>query len=163
MTVHALGAYDGPLRSLMLAKNSGAVMPFAYLAHQLAERYGHLLRNADGIVPIPLHWTRRWWRGFNQAEVLAYYLSSATGVKTYKLLSRIRRTSFQASLPTASRADNVKNAFWVNESLYDMRGKTIIVVDDLMTTGSTLVQAGKQLLPYKPQAVHALVVARATF
>lgn len=162
MEVYALGSYDGPLRSLLLAKNSGAVMPFCYLAGLLAERYSTLFENADGIVPIPLHWTRRWRRGFNQAEVLAYHIAQKVGIKRYMILSRVRRTSFQASLPQSLRVNNVKNAFCINRVSDDIYGKKIILVDDLMTTGSTLAEAARQLVPYKPREIHALVVARAT-
>ncbi len=93
---------------------------------------------ADGydlIVPVPLHREREWERGFNQALLLANGISERTGIPVDTSLKRLRRTRRQARVSYGGRGDNVKGAFGTKT---DYSGKRILLVDDIITSGSTL-------------------------
>ena len=93
---------------------------------------------ADGydlIVPVPLHREREWERGFNQALLLANGISEKTGIPVDTSLKRLRRTRRQARVSYSGRGDNVKGAFGTKA---DHSGMRILLVDDIITSGSTL-------------------------
>ncbi len=95
------------------------------------------------VVPVPLHWTRRWQRGYNQAEVIGRELASALGAAFEpSLLRRVRRTRTQPRLSATERAGNVSGAFKVSERAARRALAPglpeILLVDDVFTTGSTL-------------------------
>lgn len=102
---------------------------------RLYRKYNKLFINADFIVPVPSHWTRILKRGYNPANIIAYELSKASGVKYKNLLKRTKKTTYQKEKNFKERAENVKNAFECKEKL---RNKSIILVDDVFTTGATL-------------------------
>jgi ComF family protein len=104
-----------------------------------------ILQNAL-IVPIPLHWTRRIWRGFNQAEVLAQYLKELfPNIEITNHLKRIQKTKQQAKLSREKRAGNLQSAFsWTGNPLRS-ETRPIILLDDVVTSGSTLEAAAKVL------------------
>lgn len=160
MPVHAVGAYQDPLRSLILSKNFGNRAACKQLGSLVWEET--LLRQVpfDYVVPIPLHWTRYARRGYNQAEVIARELALLSGCKMSNALRRIRRTPFQAGLNVAERGVNVHAAFTLAPSAQELAGKHIVLVDDLATTGSTLKEAGKVLLHAQPASIIAVVVCR---
>lgn len=103
------------------------------LAELLAERLAADL-DIDALVPVPLHWTRRWRRGFNQAEELARCLSRATGKPILPAVSRIRATPPQQGLDAAERRRNLRRAFRLRRPV---TGKRLAVIDDVVTTAST--------------------------
>ncbi|HKD09958.1 MAG TPA: ComF family protein [Bryobacteraceae bacterium] len=90
----------------------------------------------DFIVPVPLHWRKRWSRGFNQAELLAREVARKRGTPVVRVLRRKKPTATQAGLTSAGRKRNVVSAFALR-SAADVRGKRILLVDDVMTTGAT--------------------------
>lgn len=102
--------------------------------------------DVDAVVPVPLHWTRRWRRGYNQAEVIAGELASALGVPVMTdMLRRKRRTSSQARVSGhAAKAFNVAGAFSVTVGSA-VGLKHILLVDDVFTTGSTLAECQRVL------------------
>jgi ComF family protein len=98
-----------------------------------------LLDGADAIVPVPLHRWRLWLRRFNQAALLAQAISRASRV-AYRpeFLVRHRMTRQQAKLRHQDRKRNVRHAFLVPErQIMALRGRNIILVDDVLTTGAT--------------------------
>lgn len=161
ITVHAVGAYDQPLVSLILAKSSGK----RTVAHQLGKlawqqtAVPHL--QYDYIVPIPLHWTRYAWRGYNQADEIARVIARNSGKPIAHLLKRSKRTPFQSHFRGDAREQNVAGAFKLRElnaSLY--KNKHILLVDDVMTSGATLKQAARELYKFKPASITAVVISR---
>ncbi|MBT3349463.1 ComF family protein [bacterium] len=133
-------------------------------AETIVERVpDNFLENAI-LVPIPLHWTRKLWRGFNQADVLARaILENRTrdldpGFELKFDLKRVRRTHQQARLGKSARKKNLDDAFfWCGENL---AGKKIVLVDDVVASGSTLDAAAAVLKKSGAKAVHAVVFAR---
>jgi len=118
--------------------------------------------DVDFFVPVPLHWTRRLVRGYNQSLVLAKRLKQPTG-KINTDLARIRRTKFQTSFDDsktweAKRAANVAGAFAVRYG-HNFAGQNLCLVDDIKTTGATLNECARTLKEAGASKVFALVLA----
>ena len=119
---------------------------------------GELLRDADVIVPVPLHPFREYQRGFNQAEDLAMHL----GLPIARLLVRVRHTQSQIELPKEQRQQNVKDAFAFRADPRSLLPDPCIVVlvDDVSTTGATLEACARVLKANGVKEVRALTAAR---
>jgi len=111
------------------------------------------------LVPVPLHKHRLRNRGFNQADLLAKRLSFVTGVKQANALSRTIATRPQQTLGRQERLNNVKGAFKADTKM--IRGKNIVLVDDVCTSGATLIECADELLRSGAVSVAAITVARA--
>lgn len=114
------------------------------IGKMLGELYGTILsesgfmHDVDIIVPVPLHPARQRKRGYNQSEYIAYGLSEATKVAVKNnIIRRIEQTDSQTKRGRYERWENVKGLFFVPEP-QEVRGKHILVVDDVITTGSTM-------------------------
>ena len=108
----------------------------------LGQRIGEAqhFEDVDAIIPVPLHWTRRWKRGYNQAEVIAREVADVlkADLRT-DILKRSRRTRTQTKVDPAEKAENVRGAFAVNKAnLEECNYLHIVLVDDVFTSGSTL-------------------------
>jgi ComF family protein len=161
MRVFAVADYQEPLKQLIIAKAWSDIIASTQLGELIWERTTIRHVNFDYIVPIPLHWTRYAWRGFNQVEEIGKVLSRRSGKPAINLLRRQRLTSFQSRLIPAKRAENVKDVFVITAKKPEIyAGKHVVLVDDLMTTGSTLKEAGKELLRLKPATITAVVACR---
>ncbi len=98
-----------------------------------------LFSDVDAIVPVPLHWTRRWSRGYNQAVIIAKVLSSSLGnVRVADILVRHRRTRTQTRLDPERKIVNVSGAFRLKKGVRLSGYRHILLVDDVFTTGGTL-------------------------
>lgn len=111
------------------------------------------------LVPMPLHQKRLQERGFNQAHDLAHALSTQTLIPVHELLRRTRATMRQSNLPKDLRAQNVKGAFELAGTI-PSSVTTIIIVDDVATTATTLSAAALALRPYFSGQLWAVTVAR---
>ena len=121
-----------------------------------------MLGQADALVPVPLHRWRLLKRRYNQAAVIAQYLGKDCGLPVlHQGLIRTRATPTQGHLDYAERAKNVKQAFAVHPKYKaQIAGKTIVLIDDVYTTGSTVKECTKVLLKAGTAKVHILTLAR---
>ncbi len=115
--------------------------------------------NFDCIVPVPLHFARERERGFNQAEVLANLLATQAGAPVRPLLRRIRYTTTQTQFDRAQRIENLAGAFRLRRGA-DVQGCRVLLVDDVLTTGSTLSECAGVLKRAGAVAVYAATAAR---
>src|SRR6266571_5921480 len=114
----------------------------------------------DVIMPVPLHPARQRERGFNQASLLAELLSAQTSIPVKPLLERTRYTTTQTALDRAERMENLHNAFRLRKNM-DVRGLRVLLIDDVLTTGSTLNECARILKRASAFSVHAATAARA--
>jgi competence protein ComFC len=117
-------------------------------------------RAFDMLVPVPLHPTRLRERGFNQAELLAKILHTHIGVPVISALERIRYTTTQTAFDRIERMENLRDAFRLRKNI-DVRDSRVLLVDDVLTTGSTLSECARVLRDAGAQSVHAVTAARA--
>ncbi|MGH9309230.1 MAG: ComF family protein [Vicinamibacterales bacterium] len=154
----ALGHYDGALRDILHAFKYEGRRSIGKQLSALMRRQGQaVLAGADVVVPVPLHWRRRWRRGFNQSDELA----SGLGLPVLPALRRRRHTSSQADLPAHARQANVRNAFRVRRGTgARVRGACVVLVDDVSTTGATLEACAEALVRAGAREVRTLTAAR---
>ncbi|HKB00622.1 MAG TPA: ComF family protein [Gemmataceae bacterium] len=158
-----LGPYDGTLRNVILAMKHRAGEALAdsvgrvWAAHH-AGRFRAL--GVDSVVPVPLHWWRRLWRGFNQSEYLSAAVARMLGVEHRPgWVRRVRPTASQTHLSATARRENVRGAFRARRGA-TLAGRTVLLVDDVLTTGSTASEAARALRVGGAKAVHVAVLAR---
>lgn len=158
---YCYGSYEDTLRELIhLFKYSRIATLAKPLTGYLA---GALPRDErlDAIVPVPLHWWRRWQRGFNQSELLARGLSARTGLPVVDALRRARSTAAQAGLSNQGRRRNVARAFEARRAAARVAGKRVLLIDDVLTTGATASACALALKRAGAERVSVLTVARA--
>ena len=119
-----------------------------------------ILKQADAIIPIPLHPARQRERGYNQTELLGLELSRQTCIPIINALKRKKNTKSQTTLNPAKRQENMRGAFVVKNSSLVLN-KKVILIDDVMTSGATISSAAQTLLNAGVYEVYGLVVARA--
>ena len=152
----AIGAYEGSLRAIVHAlKYDGRRSLGKPLAALLAHHGADVLKDADVVVPVPLHRSRKRSRGFNQVAEIARHLP----VPAADVLRRVRATPSQTDLPAAKRHANVRNAFALRRRAR-IRDRVVVLVDDVSTTGATLDASAQVLLEAGAREVRALTVAR---
>jgi ComF family protein len=154
---YCYGSYDGSLKELIHLYKYGRV-------EGLAARFIPLLSQAlplddtyDAVVPVPLHWRRRWQRGFNQAAHLGKGIAKRRGLRFLRSLVRTRWTGTQTSLTNTGRRANASGAFRVRGNVQGLR---ILLVDDVMTTGATASACANILKRAGAKSVTLLTLAR---
>jgi len=159
-----VGLYENALKKMVLAFKNG----HTELNHKLSSLANSALQGSgfyddvELFVPVPLHWSRRLMRGYNQSLVLTKKLNHPTA-KINTDLVRVRRTKYQTSFDRfktweAKRAANVAGAFAVRWG-HNFTGRKICLVDDIKTTGATLNECAKTLKQAGAAKVFALVLA----
>jgi len=165
--LRAIASYDGALRRVIHALKYGKRRSVARrLGRLMRDHAADVLAGADVAVPVPLHWTRRRERGFNQAALLAREL----GLPVLAALRRARRTRPQVDLVARDRLTNVAGAFalrrrdaWrlrICRRHHPLAGRTVVLVDDVCTTGATLDACARVLTQAGAVSVRAVTAAR---
>jgi ComF family protein len=168
--VYSYGSYEGTLRTL--------VHLFKYeKVHTLAGPLGEMLARAipreerfDAIVPMPLHWRRRWERGFNQSELLAEAISRKWNVPVVTAIRRVKATAPQAGLTNSKRRLNMSGAFSARQSYFGKflglshkamrKGARVLLIDDVLTTGATSAACARALKRAGAKHVTLAAIAR---
>ena len=146
---------DGWLKQMKFARQWSWAPHFGSL---LADRVGGPI-DADKVVAtyVPMHWRRRWRRGFNQAELMARSLANAKGWRCLPLLKRPTWTPPQPSVIPSQREQNVKQSFSIRP--VDLTGWQVVLIDDIKTSGATLSTCGKLLKESGATSIHVAVAA----
>lgn len=155
--------YDEHSKQLILKlkyQDQGWLAPV--YANWLAKAGAELIAASDMILPVPLHYWRFVGRRYNQAGLLSQALAKICELPAHPdALRRMRRTPPQTGLTRKQRADNVRGAFSVNPRYADkIKNKNILLIDDVMTTGSTINSCTKTLLKEGASNVNILTLAR---
>ncbi len=164
----SFGEYEDGLRGLIHLLKYESITPVAGpLGSMMAQAIGELLSGRGLmrplLVPVPLHKSRRRTRGFNQAELIAQAAGKCLSPRlevASGILLRQRDTISQVGLSREERLHNVRGAFRVSDP-GRVKGRTLIVVDDVMTTGTTLSECARVLTRAGAERVWAVTVARA--
>lgn len=153
-------AYEFPMDAAIKAFKFGRRLWYgAAFADLLLDAAGALPADIDALLPVPLHWRRRWYRGFNQADELARPVARHLGVPVLRQARRVRATPFQSGLDAAHRRGNLRGAFRVRGEL---SCRHALLVDDVVTTGATLETLARVVLRAGAARVSALAVCRAS-
>ena len=116
-------------------------------------------RRFDVIIPVPLHPARERERGFNQAALLAELISERMSIQSKPILKRIRYTTTQTAFDRAERMENLRNAFRLRRNM-NVRSLRVLLIDDVLTTGSTLSECARVLKDAGALSVYAATAAR---
>jgi ComF family protein len=155
--------YDDISRALVHALKYGDRIDLAPIMGRWMARAGHeLLKEADAIIPVPLHWRRLWARRFNQSMLLSQEISQEAGIPVADAaLRRIKATAQQVGLSQSERAQNVQGAFRVRpDRKAEVAGRRVVLVDDVLTSGATSDACARALLRAGAANVDLLVFAR---
>lgn len=156
--------YDEKSRDLILAlKRADRLDLVPAFAKWLARAGREMVAEADVVVPVPLHRLRLWTRRFNQSAVLAQELARNAGLASDPfVLERVRATPSQGQMPSArARRRNVVGAFRVAPARRAaIAGKTVLLIDDVFTTGATVGACARTLKRAKADKVLVLTLAR---
>ncbi|MGE0606228.1 MAG: ComF family protein [Pirellulales bacterium] len=160
----ALGAYAGDLRKAVLRMKGSTCEPLAAaVAGLLCQAQNSRMQGwqAEVVVPVPMHWTRRMARGTNSPDIVAEVLAASLGLPfERRMLRRRKNTVPQGDLPPGQRLANLRDAFRVRRG-YNVRDAKVLIVDDILTTGATCNEATRMLLAAGAASVFVAVVARA--
>lgn len=155
--------YEGTGRRVVLALKHGDRLELAKPLARWIARAGHsLIKEADIVAPVPLHWSRLARRKFNQAAELARQSVISNGALLVPdLLERARATPKQDGMDREARFANQRDAFRVKgRHAARLRGKNVLMIDDVMTTGATLSACAEALRGGGASVVNVLVLAR---
>jgi ComF family protein len=156
----AAWSYQPPASQVVLAlKFRGLDFLAGDIADALADRHSEALREHAVVTEVPLHWRRRWSRHYDQASLLASALAAHLDLPHRRLLKRPRATTPQTSLGGHARRRNIEGAFASCHSLERRPPRTVVLVDDVATTGATLDAAARELKRAGVEKVTAVVAA----
>ncbi len=159
-SIACAGVYKSPLSSLIVRfklADRTHLLPLLTDFAQSAVYKADFFQSVDFVVPVPLHWRKRFQRGFNQSSLIAKSLKF-TGARLNTDLVRIRYTQQQAELTAAARKKNVRGAFAVRKG-HNFKDRNICLIDDIKTTGATLDECAKVLKDAGANKVFAFVLA----
>jgi ComF family protein len=163
--LRAAWAYRPPLDAVIHGLKFQRLQYLAeHLAEGMAQRLSGELAGCSAVVAVPLHWRRRWSRGFNQARAIAEPLAERLGLPLLPALVRSRSTPPQSSLDRKARLVSPRGAFRGRSAgrfrRWELAGQTVVLVDDVVTTGATLDAAARALRRAGAARVVAVAAAR---
>jgi ComF family protein len=158
-TVYTFGSYEETLRQLIHLFKYSQVRPLARPLGALLARAIPREHRFDLIIPMPLHWRKRWSRGYNQSELLAREISRRWGVPLSKPVRRVKATAPQAGLTHSKRRLNVRAAFAVRKGT-SLAGLRVLLIDDVVTTGATASACAQTLKRAGASHVAVAAIAR---
>jgi ComF family protein len=158
-SAYSFGSYEGTLRKLIHLFKYAKVETLATPLSKLLVLALPVEQNFDVVAPVPMHWWKKWRRGFNQAELLAAPIARRYGLKLSTCLRRNRAARAQAGLNEAERQLNLKGSFYVKYP-EQLANKRVLIVDDVFTTGATLREAARALKVAGASHVAAVTLAR---
>ena len=165
LKVRSLGRFDDYYKELIYQFKYGKKIP---LGKRLGQGLGESISNdsnflkSDFLIPVPLHKSRYWERGFNQSEIVADEISKINGLPVLKnVLKRKKNTKDQTNLTREQREENVRGAFVVAHPEI-INGKNIILVDDVITTGATLSECARMLKQAGAEKILGITIAVVT-
>jgi len=155
---------EGKTQKLLHELKYNANIAFGeYIGTLMGSEFISLLSDIDFLVPVPLHPKKQHQRGFNQSEILGEGISSVTSIPLSKHnLIRTRYTETQTKKNREQRKLNIKNAFELNNSS-EFENKTVLLLDDVITTGSTIMECVKVLSQAEGIKIKGLLLAKAVF
>ncbi|HKJ19917.1 MAG TPA: ComF family protein [Woeseiaceae bacterium] len=152
-------AYEFPVDAAIKALKFQRKLFYApAFAELLCDACALLPDDIDAIVPVPLHWRRRWFRGFNQAHEIGKPVARYLGLPLVRGVVRRRATPSQSGLNAHDRARNLRGAFVVRRPIAH---RHLLIIDDVITTGATVRQLCRALRVAGAERVSVLAVARA--
>ena len=159
--IRSWAIYDGPVRNaIQKLKYKRDISLGIVLTRPIIDLFATLNWKIDYVVPVPLGVARLKERGYNQSALIARPLAMSSGIKYRpQALKRVRETTTQVGLTINQRRENVKNAF--RSPNRDVEGKSVLIIDDVMTSGATLESCTTALIQAGAVNVFALTLARA--
>ncbi|HUB83519.1 MAG TPA: ComF family protein [Bryobacteraceae bacterium] len=157
---YCYGSYEGVLRELIHLYKYNQIQTLRNPLGDLMVRALPLEEVFDAVTPVPLHWRKQWQRGFNQSELLAREIARRREIPVVRALARVRFTKTQAGLSNSQRRKNVAAAFRCRRSAKTLAGKRVLLIDDVMTTGSTAAACARELQRAGAARVVLATVAR---
>ncbi|MDR2644176.1 MAG: ComF family protein [Planctomycetaceae bacterium] len=160
-----LGEYEGELRSIVLRMKTDKSGFYARTlsALLLRDRSKFLDGLFDLVVPVPIHRKRRWWRGVNSPDLIANEISRGLQIPvSLDAIKRTKETTLQFHLSDQARLQNVTGAFAINpKRMKLLKGKRILLIDDILTTGATCNEISKLLKKAGAKNITVCAIARA--
>ncbi len=153
-------SYSGSASAIIKNFKYGGHAYFApIIAQMMIDNLG--FEGVDFLTFVPMSKKKQRARGFNQAELIANEISKLTKIKVLDLLSKVDVTKNQAGLSRVDRLKNLKGSFSLNKDIsMAAKGKVILIVDDVFTTGTTLNECAKALLAAKPKQILTMTFAK---
>jgi ComF family protein len=156
---HSFGWYEGTLRRLIHLYKYETIVSLAQPLGEMAVRALPSHGQYDAVVPVPMHWRKRADRGFDQAWELAREVSRRTGVPMARGLERRRHGRSQTGLSGPERRKSLAGVYAARPQA-GLTGKSVLLVDDVWTTGSTVMMCAAALKQAGVSRVYGLTVAR---
>lgn len=157
---YCVAEYSGKFKEKILKfKNHNGKFLYQAFSQMMLDKYKELNIDVDVIVPIPIHDNRRKERGFNQCELLSERIAEYSGKVDKNIIIRTKDTPHQAGLNRENRINNLENAFQLVEGA-KVKGKDILLIDDIFTTGTTLDECAKYLKGKGAGKIYFLCLAR---
>lgn len=156
--------YTNPIKNLIEEfKYRGIKKVADFMTVKMANLIEREYPEIDFLIPIPIHPTRKRERGFSQTELMVRKLSNFTGIPCdCRSLKRVKHTKVQANLSREERKENLKGAFKLS-NVEKFRGRSILLVDDVMTTGTTMNEAAKMFKKHRTIKVYSITFAIAVY